>query len=74
MNKTDISCYIPCGFRCFTKERIQKGQIPKKLKGGFRASRKDILKSVGRKKGGRVGKPKGVGVAIKGFGKAMKNG
>ena len=57
-----------------TKERIQKGQIPKKLKGGFRASRKDILKSVGRKKGGRVGKPKGVGVAIKGFGKAMKNG
>lgn len=24
MNKTDINCYIPCGFRCFTKERIQK--------------------------------------------------
>jgi hypothetical protein len=37
-----------------TKERIQKGQIPKKLKGGFRASRKDILKSIGRKKGGKV--------------------
>tara|TARA_R100000808_G_C2129485_1_gene138976 strand:- start:76 stop:687 length:612 start_codon:yes stop_codon:yes gene_type:complete len=57
-----------------TKERIQKGQIPKKLKGGFRASRKDILKSVGRKKGGRVGKPKGVGCAVRGYGKAMKRG
>ena len=57
-----------------TKARIQKGQIPKKLKGGFRASRKDILKSIGRKKGGRVGRPRGVGAALRGYGKAMKNG
>jgi hypothetical protein len=57
-----------------TRERIRKGGIPKKSKSLFRKSKKDILKSVGRKKGGRVGRPKGVGIAERGFGKAMKNG
>ena len=33
-----------------------------------------ILPVLGRKKGGKVGRPKGVGVAERGFGKAMING
>ena len=57
-----------------TKARIQKGQIPKKSKSLFRKSKKDILKSIGRKKGGRVGRPIGVGAALRGYGKAMRNG
>ena len=53
-----------------TKERMAKSKGPSL----FRKSKKDILKSVGRKKGGKVGRPIGVGVAERGFGKAMKNG
>jgi hypothetical protein len=49
-----------------------------KAKGGrkpkFRQTKKEILKSVGRKTGGKVGKPKGVGCAVKGYGKAMTRG
>lgn len=40
----------------------------------FRQTKKEILKSVGRKTGGKVGKPKGVGCAVKGYGKAMTRG
>mgnify|MGYP004453953781 CR=1 FL=1 len=68
-----------------TQERIKKEEIPKKLKPLFRPSRKELLKSierttgkvplnVSRKKGGKVGKPKGVGCAKRGYGKAMKRG
>ena len=60
------------------KHRVREGSInprtgkPRKTK--FLRSKKDILKSIGRKKGGRVSKPKGVGVAKRGYGKAMKRG
>jgi|TARA_X000001388_G_scaffold72305_1_gene62848 hypothetical protein len=57
-----------------TQERIKKKGIPKKIKSLFRPSKEDILKSVGRKKGGKVGRPKGVGCAKRGYGKAMKRG
>ena len=40
----------------------------------FKKTKKEILKSVGRKTGGKVGKPKGVGCAVKGYGKAMTHG
>ena len=40
----------------------------------FKKTKKEILKSLGRKKGGKVGKPKGVGCAVKGYGKAMTRG
>ena len=40
----------------------------------FRQTKEEILKSVGRKTGGKVGKPKGVGCAVKGYGKAMTRG
>ena len=33
-----------------------------------------FTESLGRKKGGKVGKPKGVGCAVKGYGKAMTRG
>jgi hypothetical protein len=57
-----------------TQERIKKKGIPKKIKSLFRPSKEDIFKSVGRKKGGKVGRPKGVGCAKRGYGKAMKRG
>jgi hypothetical protein len=60
--------------RVQTKKRMRKEGIPKKNKSLFRPSKKDILKSVGRKKGGKVGRPKGVGCAVRGYGKAMKRG
>ena len=37
----------------------------------FRQTKEEILKSVGRKTGGKVSRPKGVGCAVKGYGKAM---
>lgn len=60
------------------KHRVREGSInprtgkPRKTK--ILRSKKDILKSIGRKKGGRVSKPKGVGAAKRGYGKAMKRG
>ena len=57
-----------------------KAERSKKIKerGGkelkFLKTKKEILKSLGRKKGGKVGKPKGVGCAVKGYGKAMTRG
>ena len=58
------------GIKKRTKKRIAK----RKGKPLFRKSKKDILKSIGRKEGGRVGRPRGVGAALRGYGKAMKNG
>ena len=52
-----------------TKERMAKNK-----KQVFKRNKKDILKSIERKKGGKVGRPKGVGCATKGYGKAMKRG
>ena len=52
-----------------TKKRMAKRKKPL-----FKKTKKDILKSIGRRKGGKVGRPKGVGCAIKGYGKAMKRG
>tara|TARA_R110002051_G_scaffold31293_1_gene71409 strand:- start:18 stop:530 length:513 start_codon:yes stop_codon:yes gene_type:complete len=56
-----------------TKKRIADRKKPSL----FNPTRKELLersKRVVRKKGGRVGRPKGVGCATKGFGKAMKRG
>ena len=58
------------GIKKRTKKRIAK----RKGKPLFRKSKKDILKSIGRKEGGRVGRPRGVGAALRGYGKAMRNG
>ena len=40
----------------------------------FKKTKKEILKGFKRKKGGKVGRPKGVGCAVKGYGKAMTRG
>lgn len=54
------------------KAEEMKARGARKLK--FRKTKEEILKSVGRKTGGKVGKPKGVGCAVKGYGKAMTRG
>ena len=56
-----------------TKKRIADRKKPSL----FNPTRKELLKRskrVVRKKGGRVGRPRGVGVALRGYGKAMKRG
>jgi hypothetical protein len=55
------------------KTSKSKVRVKKKVKARPK-TKKEILKSIGRKKGGKVGRPKGVGCAIKGYGKAMKRG
>jgi len=40
----------------------------------FKKTKEEILKGFKRKKGGKVGRPKGVGCAVKGYGKAMTRG
>ena len=49
-----------------TKERMAKYNKP------MYKTRKELLSR--KKRGGKVGRPKGVGCAIKGYGKAMKRG
>jgi hypothetical protein len=56
------------------KRRKQRAKVKSGRKPKFRQTKEEILKSVGRKKGGKVGKPKGVGCAVKGYGKAMTRG
>ena len=56
-------------------EKTSKSKVRVKKKYKARPkTREQILKSIGRKKGGKVGKPRGVGAALKGYGKAMKRG
>jgi len=56
------------------KKRAKEMKARGARKPKFRQTKKEILKSVGRKTGGKVGKPKGVGCAVKGYGKAMTRG
>tara|TARA_R100000329_G_scaffold76668_2_gene65975 strand:+ start:861 stop:1433 length:573 start_codon:yes stop_codon:yes gene_type:complete len=53
------------------KRRKQRAKVKSGRKPKFRQTKKEILKSVGRKTGGKVSRPKGVGCAVKGYGKAM---
>ena len=56
-------------------EKVPKSKVRVKKKVKARPkTREQLLKSIGRKKGGKVGRPKGVGCAIRGYGKAMKRG
>tara|TARA_R110002073_G_C9144427_1_gene552885 strand:- start:3 stop:596 length:594 start_codon:yes stop_codon:yes gene_type:complete len=58
-----------------TQTRLQREK--NRSKALFNPTKKELLKRskrVVRKKGGKVGRPKGVGCATKGFGKAMKRG
>lgn len=55
------------------KTSKSKVRVKKKVKARPK-TREQLLKSIGRKKGGKVGRPKGVGCAIRGHGKAMKRG
>ena len=56
------------------KRRKQRAKVKSGRKPKFRQTKKEILKSVGRKTGGKVSRPKGVGCAVKGYGKAMTRG
>ena len=58
-----------------TQTRLQREK--NRSKALFNPTKKELLKRskrVVRKKGGKVGRPKGVGCAIRGYGKAMKRG
>ena len=54
--------------------KATKKRMAKNKKQVFKKNKKDILKAMKRKKGGKIGRPKGVGCATKGYGKAMKRG